>query len=121
MPKLIDVNIENGTTTKIAIDGDGRDRKLLVRTEQDIDPLLKQNAELRTMTSRKGTDNEQHMRVVADIPKVIYQSWKRIYGFDIFSPMRSNWGLGMTTQEHKRFLRGLLNSNPALKTVDERL
>jgi len=44
MPKLIDAKVENGTTTKIAFDGHGKDRKLLVKTEQDIFPLLRQNA-----------------------------------------------------------------------------
>jgi hypothetical protein len=121
MPKLIDAKVENGTTTKIAFDGHGKDRKLLVKTEQDIDPLLRQNAELRTMGSVKGTDNQTHFRVVADIPKAIYLSWKSLYGFDIFSAERSNWGMGMTREQHKRFLRSLINATPALKTVDERL
>ncbi len=121
MPRLIDAKIENGTTTKIAFDGHGKDRKLLVKTEQDIDPLLRQNAELRTMGSVKGTDNQTHFRVVADIPKAIYLSWKSLYGFDIFSAERSNWGMGMTREQHKRFLRSLINATPALKTVDERL
>jgi hypothetical protein len=121
MTKLIDAKIENGTTTKIGLDGDGRDRKLVVKVEQDVNPILKQNAEFRSMGSVKGTDNEAHFRVVADIPKAIYLGWKNNYGFDIFSPERSNWGLGMTRDEHKRFLRGLINATPALKTVDERL
>jgi hypothetical protein len=121
MPRLIDAKVENGTATKIAFDGHGKDRKLLVKTEQDIDPILRQNAELRTMQTIKGTDNQSHGRVVADIPKTIYLQWKKSYGFDVFSPARSNWGFGMTRDEHKRFLRSLLNANPALKTVDERL
>lgn len=121
MTKLIDVQVQNGTTTKIGLDGDGRDRKLLVKVEQDVDLLLRQNAELRTMRSAKGNDNEVHFRVVADIPKAIYLSWKNTYGFDIFSAQRSNWGFGMTRAEHKSFLRSLINASPALKTVDERL
>jgi hypothetical protein len=121
MTKLIDLQVKDGTTTKIGLDGEGRDRKLLVKVEQDIDPILRQNAELRTMQSVKGTDNQMHMRVVADIPKAIYLSWKNLYGFDIFSPERSNWGMGMTRDAHKKFLRSLLNATPALKTVDERL
>lgn len=121
MTKLIDVKVEDGTTTKIGLEGHGRDRKLLVKTEQDVDPILKQNADMRAAGSVKGSDSEAHFRVVADIPKAIYMGWKNTYGFDIFSPERSNWGFGMTRQEHKRFLRGLINATPALKTVDERL
>jgi hypothetical protein len=121
MTKLIDVQVQNGTTTKIGLDGDGRDRKLLVKVEQDVDPLLRQNAELRTMRSAKGNDSEAHLRVVADIPKAIYLSWRKTYGFDLLSRANSNWGFGMTAAEHKSFLRSLLNANPALKTVDERL
>jgi hypothetical protein len=118
---MLDNTLENGTATKIAFDGHGKDRKLLVKVEQDINPTLKQNAELRTMGTVKGSDKEAHFRVVADIPKAIYLSWRNLYGFDIFSAERSNWGLGMTRDEHKRFLRSLLNTNPALKTVDERI
>lgn len=121
MPRLIDAKVENGTTTKVGFDGHGKDRKLVVKTEQDVSQIIKQNAELRTMGTVKGTDNEAHFRVVADIPKAIYLSWKNIYGFDIFSPERSNWGMGMTRGEHKRFLRSLINASPELKTVDERL
>lgn len=121
MVRLIDTQTKNGTTTKIGFDGHGKDRKMVVKTEQDIDPLLKQNAELRTMGTVKGTDNQAHMRVIADIPQAIYLSWYRIYGFDINSPQNSNWGMGMTAREHSKFLRSLLNANPALKTVDESL
>ena len=121
MAKLVDIKVDNGTITKIGFDGHGRDRKMLVKTEQDISPILQNNAELRTMGSVKCTDSETHFRVVADIPKAIYLGWRNTYGFDIFSPERSNWGMGMTREEHKRFMRGLINATPALKTVDERL
>jgi hypothetical protein len=121
MTRLVDAQLQNGTMTKVGLDGHGRDRKLVVKTEQDVEPLLRQNAMLRGAGTVKGTDSEQHFRVVADIPKAIYLSWRKLYGFDIFSPERSNWGHGMTPAQHKQFLRSLLNATPALKTVDERL
>lgn len=121
MVKLIDQQVKDGTVTKIGLDGEGRDRKLLVKVEQDVDPILRQNAELRKMGTVKGNDHTSHFRVIADIPQAIYLSWRRIYGFDIFSPAKSNWGFGMTREEHKKFLRALINATPALKTVDERL
>ena len=121
MTKLIDADFKGGTLTKIGIDGDGRDRKLLVKTEQDVEPLLRQNERMRAEDSVKGSDNQPHFRIVADIPKAIYLSWRNLYGFDIFSPQRSNWGMGMTAEAHKKFLRSLLNATPALKTVDESL
>jgi hypothetical protein len=121
MPRVIDSHIKNGTVTKIALDGHGDDRKLLVKTEQDIAPNLLQNAEYRKAGSIKGNDNQVHMRMVADIPEVIYLGWKNKYGFDIFSPEKSDWGFGMTRAQHGKFLRALINATPALKTVDERL
>lgn len=115
---LIDSKIEKGTKTDVFIDRDNlHGKRIVVNDVQDVEPLLDHNKTMREHARRDA--NRGEFRVIADVPKVIYFQWKNVYGFDMLSPAKSNWGLGMSRDEHKRFLRALLNANPALKTVDE--
>jgi len=121
MKAVLDQTLKNGLLTQISMHRDGKDKTLVVNTVQDVEENLRNNAAMRSASTVKGTDNQAHMRIVADVPMAIYRSWINLYGFDMLSHSKSNWGQGMTKEQHKRFLRSLLNSNPALKTVDERL
>lgn len=119
MVKHLDTNIKNGVKDDVYIDRHSQTSgKVIINTTQDVEPILNENAIMRDAT--RGLKKESG-RVIADIPKVIIDNWKNMYGFDIYSPLKSNWGYGMTKEQHKAMLRKLLNLNPALKTVDERL
>ena len=115
----IDKSVTKGVLQDIKIDRSGGAKTLVVENVQDVDPILGHNMAMR---QQQRTDkNRGEGRVIADVPRVIYLEWIKRYGFDMLSPARSNWGMGMTREEHKKFLRSLLNSNPMLKTVDESL
>lgn len=120
MEKLIDSRIDKGVQTDIIVERNGTNSgKVYVKDTQDIAPTIKSNEFFR---HNSRTDSKRgEGRVIADVPRAIYLQWINTYGFDMLSYKKSNWGIGMTPQEHKKFLRGLLNANPALKTVDESL
>lgn len=119
MKSHIDTSLNKGVKTDISLERMGSDKTLVVKSQQDVAPVLESNNFMRQNANR-GADRG-HGRVIADVPRVVYEDWKVRYGFDMLSLEKSNWGMGMTKDEHKRFLRQLLNSNPALKCVDERL
>lgn len=119
MKSTIDTIINKGVKTDISIERVGDDKTLAIKTEQDVAPVLQSN---QFMRDNARTDSERGRgRVIADVPMVIYHDWKERYGFDLLSPQNSNWGMGMTKQEHQKFARRLFEANPALKCVDERL
>ena len=118
---LLDVSQDKGVKKEIYLEGHGHEQKLVVNTSQDVEGTLKHNEAMKAIASENKTKNRGEGRVIADVPIAIYHQWKQTYGFDMLNPANSNWGMGMTRLEHKKFLRALLNANPALKTVDESL
>lgn len=119
MATHIDRTTNKGVLTDLHIERDSGGKKLIVNDVQDVDPILRNNAITRDYNRTDA--NRGEWREIADIPTVIARQWKNMYGFDVLSAANSNWGYGMTRDEHKKFLRKLLNANPALKTVNESL
>lgn len=117
----IDRSRNKDVATDIYIDRTDGGKKVVVSDTQDVDPILRHNAAMRAQGTTKGNDNTTHFREIADIPVVVARDWYNRYGLFLGSPAKSNWGMGMDRASYQRLLRSLLNANPALKTVDERL
>lgn len=63
--------------------------RLIVRTSQDVEPILERNIQLQNDPAFDGYSPTREWRYVASIPLVLVQHWERTEGLDLFN--REHW------------------------------
>lgn len=77
------------------LDDSENDDRLIIRTSQDVAPILESNRQLFNETS--GYTPSRDMKHVASVPLVVFELWKSMYGEE--------------SVRDRKFLARLLNSN----------
>jgi len=108
--KLKSVTNEWGVTTEYHAEDD----KFIVRTTQNLEPILEANKQAQNAISSKATTRYpgETFHKIGSIPHEVYEHWRKVEGVDL---------LKLSADEAEKFILRKLNSDTFLRTVPWRV
>ncbi len=88
-----------GKQDNVYVNNDGTEA--VVETVQDVEPILRENAELRTM----APNPKAHMRMVARVPEVVHNRWMKEWreGYSDRMPFKQFAAIKLNSRDYSKF------------------